>query len=180
MAVVMATRGAGKVVAWAPALPAWAPVLTHWAVALVSGALLVACAAPPPPPPKVTSVAGSIEAAAQLNPSANRRPSPMLLRIYELKSAAAFNSADFMALYQADQATLGAEMIGREELMLSPGDARPYSKTLDAETRFIGVVGAYRDLERATWRALVPVQPGVKQNLTIRAGELALSATVKP
>ncbi len=143
---------------------------------------LTACASPPPPPPppKPTTVAGTIEAAAQLNPSASQRPSPMLIRIYELKSATSFNGADFMALYQADQATLGAEVVAREELTLRPGESRPYQKTLAADTRFIAVFGAYRDLSRATWRALVPVQAGQAHKLTIRAGELALSATLAP
>ena len=142
---------------------------------------LMACGSPPPPPPpKPTTVAGSIEASAQLNPSPSQRPSPMLLRIYELKSATSFNGADFMALYQADQATLGTEMVAREEHTLRPGESRPYQKTLAADTRFIAVFGAYRDLTRATWRAVVPVPAGQAHKLTIRAGELALSATLTP
>ena len=38
---------------------------------------------------------------------------------------------------------------------------------------------AYRDLEHARWRAVVPVQPGKKQQIAIQADELAVSATVK-
>lgn len=158
MAAVMATRSA-------------------WVVAWAIGLGLVGCASGPPKP---ATVSGAIEASAQLNPTVSKRPSPILLRVYELKTAAAFNSADFMALYQADQATLGAEMLGREEFTLRPGENRPYTKALSGDTRFIGVVGAYRDLERATWRAIVPVQPGKPQKLTIKVGDLAVSATMAP
>ena len=49
--------------------------------------------------PKLASLAGSIQASADLNPSVSQRPSPLLLRVYELKTAAGFNQADFMALY---------------------------------------------------------------------------------
>ena len=134
--------------------------------------------APKPPPP--TTVNGAIQASPQLNPSVNQRPSPLLLRVYELKSPAAFSSADFMALYERDQATLAADLVARDEFTLQPGENRPYKKTLGPDTKFIGVVGAYRNLEKATWRAVVAVQPNKTQTLTISAGALAVSAEVKP
>ena len=82
---------------------------------------MVACSSVP----KATTVNGSIEAAAGLNPSVTQRPSPLMIRIYELKSAAAFNQADFMSLYQSDQVTLGADLLAKEEMMLQPGESRP-------------------------------------------------------
>ncbi|PIM51005.1 type VI secretion system lipoprotein TssJ [Roseateles chitinivorans] len=130
--------------------------------------------------PKPTEVRGSIQASAQLNPSVNKRPSPLLVRVYELKSANAFNAADFISLYQKDQAELGAEMVAREEMTLQPGESRPIAKkTLSPETRFIAVFGAYRDLEHARWRAVVPVIAGKKQEVLIQADELSVSASVK-
>jgi type VI secretion system protein VasD len=154
-----------------------------WRSALASllGAALLGAGcggAPKPPPP--TIVNGAIQASPQLNPSVNQRPSPLLVRVYELKSPAAFGSADFMALYQSDQATLAADLVARDEFMLQPGENRPYKKTLGADTKFIGVIGAYRNLEKSTWRAVVAVIPNKPQTLTIRAGDLAVSAEVKP
>lgn len=137
---------------------------------------LVACSGAP----KATTVNGSIEAAMGLNPSVTQRPSPLMLRIYELKSAATFNQADFMSLYQSDQVTLGADLVAKEEMMLQPGESRPYTKKLSAETRFVGVFGAYRNLEQATWRSIAAVQPGQSQKIAIRAEPLAVAATVSP
>jgi type VI secretion system protein VasD len=149
--------------------------------ALLAGAALTGCKSTPPPPPMPTPVTGSIQGASELNPSVSQRPSPLLLRVYELKSPTAFNQADFMALYQADQATLGADLVAREEFMLAPGEIRPYRKSLAPETRFIGVVAAYRNLEQATWRTIVPViKPGLAQKLVIRADALAVSASMQP
>jgi type VI secretion system protein VasD len=51
---------------------------------------------------------------------------------------------------------------------------------LSPETRFIAVFAAYRDVERATWRASVAVQPGRKQTLVLRADSLALSLAIQP
>jgi len=126
----------------------------------------------------VTSLAGNIQAAADLNPSVSQRPSPLRVRVYELKSATAFNQADFMSLYQGDQAALGADLVSREELMLQPGETRPLNKTLAPETRFVGIVAVYRDLERATWRTTVAIKPGTQHKLDIRAERLAV--TIKP
>lgn len=148
----------------------------------LAGAMLAftlgACSSPPPKP-VVTTVDGTIQGSDKLNPTVNQRPAPLQVRVYELKTAAAFNSADFIALYQNDQATLAADLVGREEMMLQPNEKRPYKKTLSSDTKFIGVVGAYRNLEKATWRVIVPVQTGKANTLTIRAGDIALSADIK-
>ena len=128
--------------------------------------------------PKPAQVAGTIEASAKVNPSASKRPSPVLVRVYELKTAAAFNAADFMSLYQRDKAELGADLLGKDEFVLAPGESRTFAKTLDLDTRFLGVLAAYRDVEHAQWRSVVPVQPGQMHKVTIRANELAVETAV--
>lgn len=129
--------------------------------------------------PKPAQVAGTIEASAQLNPSASKRPSPVLVRVYELKSAASFNSADFMSLYERDQQALATDLLGRDEYLVAPGESKKFNKTLSPDTRFIGVLAAFRDLERSRWRSVVAIQPGKKQQLLIRAAELSVDASVK-
>jgi len=134
---------------------------------------VVGCASAPKP----TEITGVLQASANVNPSVSKRPSPLLIRVYELKSATAFNSADFVSLYQRDQAELGAEMVGREEFILNPGDSRPLNKKAAPETRFVGVLAAYRDLDRAKWRSVIAIQPGQKQRIVISAEELSITAT---
>ncbi len=130
--------------------------------------------------PKVASLAGSIQASADLNPSVSQRPSPLLLRVYELKSAAGFNQADFMALYQSDTATLGADLVSREEFILQPGETRPYNKQLGPDTRILAVFAGFRNLEKARWRVAVPVEAGRAQKVLIRAEALSVAALVSP
>lgn len=129
---------------------------------------------------KGTTVNGRLTAAADLNPSVSGRPSPLVLRIYELRSSAAFNQADFMALYQGDQAALAGDLVAREEITLQPGESRPLKRPLAADTRFIGVVGLFRDLEHARWRAVAGVVPGKSQALQIRVDALAVTIGSKP
>lgn len=111
--------------------------------AAVGLAALAACASAPKP----AQVSGTIQASAQVNPSTSKRPSPLLVRVYELKSAAGFNSADFMSLYQRDTAEVAADLVGKEEFMLAPGESKPDAKTLSPDTRFfLGVLAAFRDV----------------------------------
>ena len=143
---------------------------------LCIAAALAGCASAPKPT-QVTG--GSIEGTAQLNPSVNKRPSPLVLRVYELKNATAFNSADFVALYERDKAELAADIVSREEIILQPGETRPIAaKTLAPEVKFIAVMGAFRDLERSQWRSVAAVLPGQQQRVVIRADGLAVSVTV--
>jgi type VI secretion system protein VasD len=158
----------------------WAGATRRVQVGLAGLVCAIAAGCSSPPKPVVTTVAGSIEASPRLNPSINQRPSPLLMRVYELRTPAAFSNADFMALYQSDQAALATDMVAREEFMLQPGENRAVRKTLAADTRYIGVLGIYRNLEKATWRAVVPVQVGKAQILTVKAGELAVTVEVKP
>ncbi|MCW5635493.1 MAG: type VI secretion system lipoprotein TssJ [Rubrivivax sp.] len=142
--------------------------------------------APPPPPPvpptqvrpQPVPVSGTISAAADLNPSATQRPSPLVLRVYELRSDAAFTKADFISLYQAEKATIGADLVLKDEFMLQPGETRAYDRTLSIETRWLAVFGAYRTVERAVWRAIAPVPAGKSLRLAIRADSQALSLTL--
>jgi type VI secretion system protein VasD len=133
-----------------------------------------------PAPRQPVTVTGTLQAAADINPSVTKRPSPLTLRIYELKSSVAFDRADFMNLYRDDQAALGADVLARDEVTLQPGESKPYNKQLNVETRFIGVMGGYRNFEGSTWRAVAAVSAASKQKLTIRAEAMAVSVQVAP
>jgi type VI secretion system protein VasD len=146
---------------------------------LIAVAALQACKSPPKPPPPV-EVAWQITAAADLNPSVSNRPSPLRLRVYELRSAANFTDADFMALYNADDATLGKDLVVREEFVLEPGHSQASKKVLNAETQFVAVMAAYRDVEHATWRTLAPVHPGKTLKIEVRAAALAVAISASP
>ena len=136
-------------------------------------ALAVGCGSSPP------LLRGAITVDSNVNPDRAGRPSPIVVRIYELKATAAFSGADFFALFDNEQATLSGELVGREEFQLQPGESRQYSRQLQPETKFVGVVGAFRDLEQARWRQAVPVPPKKSPTTTIGLQARAVSVTVK-
>ncbi|MBK6850566.1 MAG: type VI secretion system lipoprotein TssJ [Burkholderiales bacterium] len=152
---------------------------------LIAAATLVACSSAPPLPklvftPPPARLATAITATPQVNPDARKRPSPVLVRVYELKADTAFNNADFMSLYQGDSATLAADIVYREEFMLQPGETRKLDRLLDEKSRFVAVVAAYRDIEKARWRAITPLAAGSSQQAKVTVDALTVSVDVTP
>ncbi|RYZ11997.1 MAG: type VI secretion system lipoprotein TssJ [Comamonadaceae bacterium] len=133
---------------------------------LLPGLLLAGCAAKP----VITTVALTLVAEADANPDARGRASPLTVRVYVLKSPGLFEGADFFSLFEKDQATLGAEMLQREEMLLRPGESRKLPLTLSADAKALGFMAAYRDLDRARWRAVRAVETGKSVPLTATFG----------
>ena len=125
--------------------------------------------------PSPTRVEAKIEAAQDINPDYDGRPSPLVIRLYELKSPTVFNNAAFFALYDTDTAELGADLQNREELELQPGQALEIERELKPETRYYGIMAAYRDIDNATWRAVYEVEEASTAELAILVGRLNVS-----
>jgi type VI secretion system protein VasD len=127
---------------------------------------LTGCASAPKP--VVSTLQITVEAAADVNPDSRRRASPVTVRIYALKTTAAFDSADFFALFEKDQATLGAEMLAKEEMLLRPGESKVLALKLGPEAKSIAFFAAYRDLEKASWRGHKVIAVGQQANMNIK------------
>jgi type VI secretion system protein VasD len=102
----------------------------------------------------------SLQAATDLNPDLKSRPSPMIMRVYELKSEATFVQADFFSLQNNERATLTEDLLARDEFIVRPGDRRGLiRRKIHPQTGVLGVFAAFRDLPRSTWRATFRVPP---------------------
>jgi type VI secretion system protein VasD len=147
-------------------------------VACVCALVVAACKSAPPPPPPPTVVRITVSALDQANPDQRGRPSPVVVRVYELKTTAAFDSADFFTLYGKDQATLGGDLNAKNEFLLKPGDSRSVEQVVQPGTKFVAVVAAYRDIERSRWRATAPVPPNQTTVLDVRidAADVSIAA----
>jgi type VI secretion system protein VasD len=107
-------------------------------------------------PNAVVKAPMTISTSADINPDANGRPSPIVVRVYQLKTDASFNAAEFFTLFDDDKKALGPELISRDEFVLGPGERRTIDVTVAGETRYVGAVAAFRDIRNAQWRVLVP------------------------
>jgi type VI secretion system protein VasD len=116
----------------------------------------------------------TIAAAADVNPDAGGRPSPVVVRVYQLKADAAFSDAEFFALFNDEQKALGAELITRDEFILAPTESRTLDVTLTPETRFVGAIAAFRDIRNAEWRTVVPA-PRTGMTIAVERARVVLS-----
>lgn len=101
-----------------------------------------------------TKLSLTVEATAGVNPDASLRPSPIKVRIYELKDAATFAQADYFSLDTTDKVILATDMLAKDEFILRPGEKRRIERKSNAQTMAIGVLAGYRDLPNATWRVV--------------------------
>ncbi|USR41952.1 type VI secretion system lipoprotein TssJ [Ectopseudomonas hydrolytica] len=137
--------------------------------------LLTACASEPPPPAP-TVVRLQLQATTDLNPSGSGQPAPVRVRLYELKSGAIFSRADYFSLVEAASATLGSDLVEQDELLIQPGEQLILDRTLDEQSRLLGFVVAYRDLDDSVWRQLVNIPPHQTSILNVSLSARAISA----
>ncbi|WP_248730573.1 type VI secretion system lipoprotein TssJ [Pseudomonas sp. MWU13-2517] len=100
-----------------------------------------------------------LTATEQVNPDLHDRPSPVVVHLVELRHAVAFENADFFSLYNHAEQVLPKDWVSSEEVELRPGDRLALKLRVGSESRFVGVLAAYRDLPQVQWRLLVPVAP---------------------
>ena len=118
---------------------------------------------------------GTLVAATDVNPDPVGRASPIVVRIYQLRSTVKFGNASFFALYDDAATTLGADMIGFEEFTLRPGQTVNQQATFDPAAKHIGIVAAFRDINSAQWRSELDI-PKEPDRLKVTLEKLSVSA----
>lgn len=107
----------------------------------------------------VTKLNLKLTASDQLNPDLNGRPSPIVVRLFELKHPVAFENADFFSLYERAKESLAPDLVASEELELRPGETVELKLSVEEGSRYVGVLAAYRDLPETKWRYTVQITP---------------------
>lgn len=120
--------------------------------------VLAGCGSDPEPPPPKTLAEVNVMAAPTLNPDINGRPSPVVVRFHQLVTTDLFNNADFFQLFEQDQAALGPTSVGKQDAVVQPGQIETIKVAIKSDVTALGVVVAFRNFEKAVWRAVVPVE----------------------
>lgn len=121
-------------------------------VSTVAGGLNAPAA---PPPTAVPTAVFDVVSDVDVNPDIVGTPKPLLFRLYELRSAAAFERASYFDLQDKEEAQLGGDLVRREEFIFAPGQRQLIERKGNPEVRMFGLFAAFRDLDRATWRTTV-------------------------
>ncbi len=135
-----------------------ATVFFKMLTAFVALALMAGCSSMSPYS-NVTKLNLKLTASDQLNPDLNGRPSPIVVRLFELKHPVAFENADFFSLYERAKESLAPDMVATEELELRPGETVELKLSVEEGSRYVGVLAAYRDLPDTKWRYTLQVTP---------------------
>ncbi|WP_347517346.1 type VI secretion system lipoprotein TssJ [Mesorhizobium sp. CAU 1741] len=140
----------------------------------------------PPPPTEIEIKPAPAEAfidfiamaSPLVNPLPDGQPSPLVVRLYLLSGDAAFVNASFRQLWENDAETLGDTMLGKTEVILSPGGVERIKANMAEGTVLVAVVAGFRNFEEAKWRAMVPLH-GEKQ-FKLKAELKTLSVDLGP
>jgi type VI secretion system protein VasD len=92
-----------------------------------------------------------LEASKEINPNEKGEPAPLDITVYLLKSLDNFENSDFFTLTDGADPALQAEAKKVYEGILQPGENRIISLTPEKDTVALGIVAAYRDIDRAGW-----------------------------
>lgn len=146
----------------------------HASLALLAALLTLAGCSSLSPYSTMTKLDLTLNGSEQLNPDLHGRPSPIVLRLIELKHSVAFESADFFSLYQRPKEALSPDMVTYEELELRPGEQRELKLSIQPGSRYVGVLAAYRDLPESNWRVVIPIQEQARNNSVLTLGALGI------
>lgn len=133
--------------------------------------------------PKPSEFSLGLSASPSINPDIEGRPSPIWVRIYQLRSVGVFKTAEFEPLFANDAAVLGAEMLERSEFVITPSQViEPTAPTrVHEDTRFIGAIAAYHEINLAKWRDVIDMPAkDQKVNLTVALDRVALRLRSEP
>jgi len=129
-------------------------LLMLWVLSLA----LAGCSSAPAQPEQL-KLDLAIHAGGSLNPDDKGRASPVLVRLYELKTPSTFEQADYYTLESTDRTVLMQDLLARDEFILRPGEFRDVERKLNPDAQALGFLVGYRDLGKATWRTVYKLPP---------------------
>jgi type VI secretion system protein VasD len=130
------------------------------------------------PSVKTTSLEFAIEADQEINPNENGEPSPIVLRVYELKTKSAFEQASFFELLDSDTQKLGPDLVAKREFEVKPGDKSTFTRDSPSDAKHIGVIAGFRQIDSATWRSVVDIVPDRTNSFLIALSSTSVKITL--
>lgn len=113
-------------------------------------------------------------AASDMNPDDQGTASPLFIRMFELKSTALIDKADFLDIYEQEAKVLGADLVKSHRLKyFEPGESRTEQFVLDSKTAYVGLFAEFSRFRDAEYKLVFPV---VANNVFRNAVKVSISA----
>ena len=117
----------------------------------------------------------TFEVDSNINPDDNKRPSPVFVRLYQLKSATSFNKADFIDLYERDEELLKGDIVSKQVLKpIAPGEARTERFVLESGVSQIALYAEFSQYRGSNYKVIFPV---TENNIIRNAVTVKISGT---
>lgn len=115
------------------------------------------------------------EISEEVNPDLEDRPSPVVVRLYELSARTRFDRQDFFALYDDSKKALGEDLIKSTEYEFLPGSKTKHVLDLDADTRYVAAVVEFRQYEQARWKSIENIEQEQNNLLLVNVDRLSIN-----
>ncbi|AQT62465.1 type VI secretion system-associated lipoprotein [Cellvibrio sp. PSBB023] len=122
------------------------------------------------------------ETASDINPDENSRPSPVFVRFYQLKSATAFDKADFIDIYERDAEIFGGDIVSKQVLKpLLPDVGRTERFVLEPGTKIIALYAEFSQYPGSTYKVTFPVTENniIKNKVTVKITDRTIALVKK-
>lgn len=98
-----------------------------------------------------------IRAREAVNSNAGGVALSTVVRIYQLKDRKAFDSTDYLSLFNADSQAIKADLVAEKDIRLQPGGAVTVDMRMEESAQFVAVAGMFMspDQESNTWRVVL-------------------------
>ena len=97
-------------------------------------------------------------AVSYLNPDINGQASPVVITVYQLKNSYSFIQADYEALSENSGQVLGDDLIDKNSFEIQPAHSETIKEILHSNTKYIGIVAAYRNQSVASWHKAIALK----------------------
>jgi len=100
----------------------------------------------------------TLKASDNINPNQAGRSSPLNVKTYLLSSRTTFDNLRFDAAFSQAKTLLDEELLSKKEYIFQPGESKKYKIKISEDAKFVVVLAAYRDLEDAKWKVVLPLE----------------------
>jgi len=116
-----------------------------------------------------------LKASTDINPNPAGRASPLNVKTYLLTSRTTFDNLRFDAAFEQAKVLLDDELLSQKEYIFQPGETVKYKIKISEDTRFVAVLAAYREMDKAKWKIVLPLEDeDQRRNVSLKKTSILL------